>query len=61
MLANDFVNDLLIKKLKLKFLIIGENFKFGVNRTGNIDLLKTISVEKNFSLNVINSILFNQK
>ena len=60
MSANDFVNDLLIEKLKLKFLIIGENFKFGVNRTGNIDFLKKIIIEKNFSLNVVNSIKSNE-
>ena len=53
MAAEDFVYNFLIKKLKLKSLIIGKNFRFGSNRTGDINLLKKINLEIKFNLNVI--------
>ncbi|CAM2992211.1 bifunctional riboflavin kinase/FAD synthetase [Legionella worsleiensis] len=40
--AVDFANDLLFKALKVKYLLVGEDFRFGTNRTGDVDLLKTL-------------------
>lgn len=37
--AEDFVEKLLVKKLGLKHLIIGDDFHFGKNRTGNFKML----------------------
>ena len=37
-------------------LIIGENFQFGKDRKGNINLLKKLSYKNNFSLKIIKSI-----
>ncbi len=54
--AEEFVEKFLIKNLKLKMLIIGENFKFGKDRKGNINLLKKLSGKNNFSLKIIKSI-----
>jgi len=56
MSAKDFVVKFLVNNLKLKTLIIGENFKFGKDRKGNINLLKKLSKEFNFSLKIIKSI-----
>ena len=50
--AEDFVEELLIKRLKLSFLTIGEDFCFGRNRRGNAELLRALSTEKGFSLSV---------
>lgn len=50
-----FINHFLIEKLNLKSLIIGENFRFGKDRKGNIDLLKKLSKEKKFDLHIIKS------
>ena len=58
MSAKDFVVKFLVKNLQLKTLIIGENFKFGKDRKGNINLLKKLSKKFNFSLKIIKSIRF---
>ena len=34
--AQDFIDQILIEKLKTKYLLIGEDFHFGANRLGNI-------------------------
>ena len=38
--AEDFIKNILYKKLKTKLLFISKNFRFGKNRTGDINLLK---------------------
>ena len=38
--AEDFIKIVLHRKLKAKLIFISKNFKFGKNRTGNIQLLK---------------------
>ena len=38
--AENFIYHVLHKKLKIKMVFISKNFKFGKNRTGNIQLLK---------------------
>ena len=55
----NFITKLLIEKLNTKCLVIGENFRFGKKRKGNIDLLMKYSKEKKFQLHVVNSIKSN--
>lgn len=38
--AEDFIKDYLINILKVRLVIVGEDFRFGYNRTGNINTLK---------------------
>lgn len=38
--AEDFIQIILVKKLGIKHLIIGEDFRFGKNRTGDVELLR---------------------
>lgn len=40
MTARDFVESILIKKLKIQGIIVGEDFHFGYQRQGNVALLK---------------------
>lgn len=40
--ANEFVEKLLVNKLGMKAIIIGADYSFGKNRSGNIDLLKRL-------------------
>jgi len=47
--ADDFIKNILYKKLEAKLIFISKNFRFGKNRTGNIKLLK--SREKLFEYN----------
>jgi riboflavin kinase/FMN adenylyltransferase len=53
--AEDFV-DFLIKKLKVKHIIIGDDFKFGKARKGDYELLKKLSVENNFTVDKISTL-----
>jgi len=39
--SNDFIEKILFKKLKSKLIFISKNFRFGKNRTGDINLLKS--------------------
>ena len=38
--AQDFIQKVLIDGLKVRHIIIGDDFRFGINRSGNIDTLK---------------------
>jgi riboflavin kinase/FMN adenylyltransferase len=58
----DFVKNILFKKLKVSNIFVGEDFKFGFQRKGNISFLKKISKEYNFKIFVIDFKKFkNQK
>ena len=46
--ASFFCEEILIKKLITKYLVIGENFKFGKGREGDIDKLNTYEFKKMF-------------
>ncbi|PJC85025.1 bifunctional riboflavin kinase/FAD synthetase [Vibrio sp. HA2012] len=38
--AHDFIRDLLVDRLGVKFLVVGDDFCFGRNRVGNFTMLK---------------------
>ncbi|WNC67637.1 bifunctional riboflavin kinase/FAD synthetase [Thalassotalea nanhaiensis] len=48
--AEQFVEDLLVNKLGVKHLIIGDDFRFGKNRLGNFAMLKTAGVKFGFEV-----------
>ena len=56
--AERFCEDILIDQLNLKFLVIGDNFRFGKNRPGDINLLKNYQDEKSFKLIIPDSVLY---
>ena len=41
--AEDFIKNILVKNLNIKHLIVGDNFRFGQGRTGDISLLRKLS------------------
>lgn len=43
--ASDFVRQILFSQLNIKYLLVGEDFRFGKNREGDISLLQRISSE----------------
>ena len=53
--ANDFV-DFLTKKLNVKHIIVGDDFKFGKARKGNYELLKKLSAENDFTVDKISTL-----
>ena len=52
----DFV-DMLIENLNCKILIVGEDYCFGKNRSGNVDILKKIGEEKGIKVIKIPNII----
>lgn len=55
--ANDFIQKILVEKLKVKTLVTGEDFQFGNNRQGNINLLKEAALKFDFSVVTLESIM----
>lgn len=51
--AESFVSSLLSKKLGIKCLIIGDDFHFGKNKTGNLYYLNEVKKQFGFELEVI--------
>jgi riboflavin kinase/FMN adenylyltransferase len=49
--AKEFVEDLLLKSIGMKAIVVGKDYTFGKNREGNIDLLKIYA--KNLDFEVI--------
>ena len=48
--AEQFIDDILIKKLNVKYLVIGDDFHFGKARRGNFALLKEKGKQAGFSV-----------
>jgi riboflavin kinase/FMN adenylyltransferase len=48
--AKDFIENLLVNKLGIKHLIIGDDFHFGKNRLGDFAMLKTAGEQYNFQV-----------
>lgn len=48
MTANQFVKDILIDALSIRAVVIGDDFKFGQDRKGNLDMLKALGSEFGF-------------
>lgn len=57
--ADDFIKNILIKKLNVKKIIIGHDFSFARNKEGNASLLQVYSEKYKFDLEVVNPIKIN--
>jgi riboflavin kinase/FMN adenylyltransferase len=53
-----FVDDLLVKKLGIKGLIVGYDFKFGKEGKGNVEYLASLSTEDGFFFEIQGAITF---
>jgi riboflavin kinase/FMN adenylyltransferase len=53
-----FVDDLLVKKLGIKGLIVGYDFKFGKEGKGNVEYLASLSTEYGFFFEIQGAITF---
>jgi riboflavin kinase/FMN adenylyltransferase len=52
--AAEFVLDLLVRKIGMKAIVVGEDYSFGKNREGNIDLLRSYAPQYGFEVIVAN-------
>ncbi|MDO6617536.1 bifunctional riboflavin kinase/FAD synthetase [Shewanella sp. 6_MG-2023] len=51
--AEQFIEDLLVNKLGVKYLVVGDDFCFGKNRTGTFDML--LEAGKKFGFTVVST------
>ncbi|HMA62500.1 MAG TPA: bifunctional riboflavin kinase/FAD synthetase [bacterium] len=51
--ADDFINKILVEKIKAREVVVGYNYRFGKDREGNTDLLKKKGREYGFKTHVI--------
>jgi riboflavin kinase/FMN adenylyltransferase len=50
MTAHDFIQQLLITGLNVRYLVVGDDFKFGENRQGDFALLQQVGKEQGFQV-----------
>ncbi len=53
----DFVDQVLVKKLGIKHLMVGEDFRFGHRRSGDIPQLQALAEKYGFTVEIITQIL----
>ncbi len=54
--AEDFVSDMLVGTLGAKEIVVGHDFHFGKNRSGNVELLKSMGIDLGFSVDDVSLI-----
>jgi riboflavin kinase/FMN adenylyltransferase len=54
--AKKFVEDILVKRIGIKAIAVGEDYTFGKNREGNLGLLKTLGNQCGFEVIVIDEL-----
>lgn len=57
--AGDFVRDVLAGQCNAKMIVVGEDFCFGKNRQGNVELLKELSGEYGYQVRAIKKVELN--
>jgi len=54
--AKEFVEDILVKRIGIKAIAVGEDYTFGKNREGNLALLKTLGNQCGFEVILIDEL-----
>ena len=49
----EFIDKLLLKYIEPKWIVEGQSFRFGANRSGDINLLRELGADRNFQLSVV--------
>jgi len=60
-LAEDFIKNILVKKIGAQYVYVGKNFRFGRYARGDFKLLKKLSRSYNFKLKVFTVIKINRQ
>jgi len=53
MLPEDFIENILVEKIKVKEIIVGTNYTFGKNKRGTVDLLRRRGEKYGFSVKAV--------
>jgi riboflavin kinase / FMN adenylyltransferase len=56
-----FINQILVEKIGVKHLFIGDDFRFGKDRLGDFSMLKAASHENNYTIEKLNSVLLDSQ
>ena len=56
MSANAFIEDLLVNGLQTRWLLVGEDFRYGARRSGDIDLLREAGVHYGFEVHTLSDV-----
>ena len=56
--AEDFAMKVIFEKLKCRVLIVGENYHFGANRSGNYEMLQRLGQERGVKVIAVPSVLY---
>ncbi len=48
--ADQFIKDLLVKRIGMKAIVVGEDYSFGKNREGNINMMKSYAPDGGFEV-----------
>ncbi len=54
--ATDFIEQILVRGLSIRHLLIGDDFRFGQGRTGDFALLQRAGVEHRFGVEAMNTV-----
>ncbi len=57
----EFVKKILLEKFQIKCVVAGYNFKFGLNKSGNIEILKTLGRKYGFDVLIIEPVIIDGK
>ncbi|MCQ2529809.1 MAG: bifunctional riboflavin kinase/FAD synthetase [Lachnospiraceae bacterium] len=58
MSPEDFVKEILVDKLDVKVIVVGEDFCFGKNRSGNVGTLKELGKQYGFTVNAMKKVTY---
>ncbi len=56
-----FVEEILLKKMRMQQIIIGHDHAFGINRSGNLDLLQKLAQKNGFTVDSLSPLQINDK
>ena len=54
----DFVEQILVRDLSLKTVLVGENFRFGHRQAGDVQLLRELGARHNFEVAIIPPVMY---
>lgn len=55
MTAEQFVNEILVKSLSVRAVVIGDDFRFGQDRKGNLEMLKALGKQHGFEASALHT------
>lgn len=61
MSATEFANNVIFSRLKVKHLFVGNDFRFGCDRKGDIGLLQTIAQSYHAQISIYPDVILNQQ